>query len=76
MMQAMTNHASGRQRAQFPYRCKGDRTGAGSRGARQRFPLWCNKTEDRKDGRKDVIAEPTTASPPALFAGEDHLLSG
>ena len=67
MTQAMTNHASGRQRAP---------AGVVSRGARQRFPLWCNKTEDRKDGRKDVIAEPTTASPPALFAGEDHLLSG
>ena len=60
----------------LPLWCKGDHTGAGSRGARQRFPLWCNKTEDRKGGREDVIAEPTTASSPALFAGEDHLLSG
>ena len=34
------------------------------------------KTEDLKDGRKDIIAEPTTASSHALFAGEDHLLSG
>ena len=75
MTQAMTHCTSGCQRvpaAQLPFWCKGDSGGASSRGAGQRFPLRCNKTEDRKDDREDVTTEPTTASPPDPFAGEDR----
>ena len=28
--------------------------------------------QDRQDGRMEVIADPTTASPPEAFAGEDY----
>ena len=75
MTQAVTHRASGCQRpsaAQLPFRCKGDSAGAGSRVAGQRFPHWCNMTEDCKDDREDVTTEPTTASPPDPFAGEDR----
>ena len=30
------------------------------------------RDQDRKDGRTEVIVEPTTASRPEAFAGEDH----
>ena len=75
MTRAVTHRASGCQcvpAAQLPFCCKGDNSGAGSRGAGQRFPLWCNKTEDRKDDREDVTTEPTIASLPDPFAGKDR----
>ena len=72
-MSAMMHHASGCQHppaTQLPFRCKEDSAAAGSQGAGQRFPHWCNRTEDRKDDKENVTAEPTTASPPDPFAGE------
>ena len=78
-MSAVTHRASGCQRppaAQLPFRCKGDSAAVGSQGAGQRFPLWCNKTEDRKDDKEDVTVEPTTVSPPDPFAGEDCFCQG
>ena len=78
-MSAMTRRASGCQRPpapQLPFWCKRDSAAASSRGAGQRFPHWCNKTEDRKDDREDVTTEPTTASSPDPFAGEDCFCQG
>ena len=57
----------------FLFGAKESSTGEDSRGIRQRFPYWCNKT---KTSRTEVIAEPMTASPPEPLAGKDHLLSG
>ena len=62
----------GRQRAQctrFLFGAKEASAGAESRGISQRFPFPCNKT---KSTRTEVIAEPTTASRPEAFAGEDY----
>ena len=78
-MSAVTHRTSGCQRppaAQLPFRCKGDSAAAGSQGAGQRFPLWCNRTEDRKDDKEDVTVEPTIVSPPDPFAGEDCFCQG
>ena len=74
-MSAVMHRASGCQCppvAQLPFRCKEDSAAAGFRGAGQTFPLWCNKTKDCKDDKEDVTIEPTTASPPGPFAGEDR----
>ena len=30
------------------------------------------RDQDQEDGKAEVIVEPKTASPPELFAGEDH----
>ena len=42
------------------------------RGIRQRFAILVQRDQDQEDGKREVIMEPKTASPPELFAGEDH----
>ena len=65
----------GRQRAQCPcflFGAKEAGAGAEYRGIKQRFPYWCNLTEDQQNGKTEVTMDPKPASPPEPFADEDR----
>ena len=34
--------------------------------------ILVQRDQDQEDGKMEVMMEPKTASPPELFAGEDH----
>ena len=55
----------------FLFGAKEASAGAEYRGIKQRFPYWCNETEDQQGGKTEVTVEPKTASPPEPLAGED-----
>ena len=38
----------------------------------EKVSISVQQDQDHQDGRTDVIAEPTVASPPEAFAGEDY----
>ena len=59
---------------QFPLWCYG---GKRRRGVpRNQAKVSISVQQDHQDGRTEVIVEPTAASPPEPFAGEDCFLSG
>ena len=57
----------------FPLWCKG---GKRRQEYQAKATISVQQDQDQQDGRTEVTAEPTMASPPEPLAGEDHLLSG
>ena len=73
MMQAMTTKgaslAPARAVSSFPLWCKGSKR---RREHQAKASISVQQDQDRKDDRTEVTAEPTAASPPEPFVGEDY----
>ena len=77
MTQAMTTKGARRVPARvvssFPLWCKGGKRSRGVPRRQAKVAVSVQQDQDQEDRKMEVIVEPKTASPPELFAGEDHL---
>mgnify|MGYP006898542213 CR=1 FL=1 len=76
MTQAMTTKgaswAPARAVSSFPLWCKGGKRSRGVPRHQAKVSISVQQDQDQQDGRTEVIADPTAASPPEAFAGEDY----
>ena len=56
----------------FPLWCKGGKRSRRVLRPQAKVAISVQQDQDQEDGKTEVIVEPKRASPPELFAGEDH----